>query len=127
MAVGERSIADVLQDIAGDVQEIVRSEVKLAKTEVAEEIAKVKAAAPLLIVGAVAAWFAALFLVWAAVFALGVVLPMWAAALVVMGCLAIVGGVALAAGVKTLLHVSPPERTIESVKEDAVWAQQQVK
>jgi hypothetical protein len=36
----ERSITDVLQDILGNVQAIIRSEVRLAKTEVAEEVRK---------------------------------------------------------------------------------------
>jgi len=36
MAPGERSVADVLQDIIRDVQEIVRSEMRLAKTELRE-------------------------------------------------------------------------------------------
>jgi hypothetical protein len=40
MAAGDRSLSDVLQDIIRNVQEIVRSEVRLAKTEIREEAAK---------------------------------------------------------------------------------------
>ncbi len=127
MATGERSISDVLQDIVGNVQDIVRSEVRLAKSELTAELIKVKAAAPMLIVGGVTALLAALFLAWAAVYALAVVLPMWAAALIVMALLAIIGGVALSAGLKILQRVNPPERTIASMKENVQWAKQQVK
>lgn len=127
MATGERSISEVLQDIAGDVQDIVRSEVRLAKSEIQAELTKIKTAAPMLIVGGVTALLAALFLVWAAVYALAIVLPMWAAALIVMGLLAIIGGVALSAGLKMLQKVNPPERTVASMKENVQWAKQQVK
>jgi hypothetical protein len=40
MAVHDRSFADVFQDILHNVQEIVRSEVRLAKTEIREEAVK---------------------------------------------------------------------------------------
>ncbi len=127
MAIGERSITDVLQDIIGNVQDIVRSEVRLAKSELLDELVKVKAAAPLLIVGAVTGVLATLFLMWAIVYALALVLPIWAAALVVTALLAVVGSATLMAGLKTLRRVNPPERTIASMKENVQWAKQQVK
>lgn len=126
MAVGERSITDVLQDIVGNVQDIVRSEVRLAKSEMVVELTKVKTAAPMLIVGSVASLLAALFLTWTIVYALAFVVPMWAAALIVAALLAIVGGMTATAGLKILKRVNPPERTIASVKENLQWAKQQV-
>ena len=127
MAAQERSIADVLQDILRNIQEIVRSEVRLAKSELGDEFTKVKASAPLLVVGAVAGLLAAFFLAWAAFYALALVLPQWGAALIVAGVLAIVGGITMSAGVKALQRVQPPEQTIASVKENVQWAKQQIK
>jgi apolipoprotein N-acyltransferase len=127
MAAQERSIADVLQDILRNIQEIVRSEVRLAKSELGDEFTKVKASAPLLVVGAVAGPLAAFFLAWAAFYALALVLPQWGAALIVAGVLAIVGGITMSAGVKALQRVQPPEQTIASVKENVQWAEQQIK
>lgn len=127
MATQERSISDVLQDIVGNIQDIVRSEVRLAKSEVREEFVKVKAAAPLLVAGAVGGLLAAFFLAWAAFAALSLVLPMWAAALIVAGLLGLVGGLTASAGVKTLQKVNPPQHTIASVKENVQWVKQQVK
>jgi hypothetical protein len=127
MATQERSIADVLQDILRNVQEIVRSEVRLARSEVGDEFAKVKASAPLLVVGSVAGFLAAFFLAWAAFYALAFVVPLWAAALIVAGVLAILGGITISAGVKALQQVRAPEQTIASVKENVEWAKQQVK
>lgn len=127
MAAGERSITDVLQDILGNVQDIVRSEVRLAKSEMLHEFAKVKAAAPLLIIGGVAGALGTLFLMWTAVYALALIVPMWAAAFIVAALLAAVGSITWMAGLKRLRHVNPPERTIASVKENVQWAKQQVK
>ena len=44
MPANERSFADVFQDIVRNIQEIVRSEVRLAKTEIRDEAAKAKSA-----------------------------------------------------------------------------------
>ena len=49
----ERSVSDVLQDIFGNVQDIVRSEVRLAQAEIKTEAAKTARAAKSLIAGAV--------------------------------------------------------------------------
>lgn len=127
MAPGERSIAEVFQDIVGNIQNIVRSEVQLAKSELLVELTKLKAAAPLLIFGGVAALLAALFLVWTIVYALAVFVPMWGAALIVTTLLAITGGLTLTAALKRLRKVDPPKRTIATIKENVQWAKQQVK
>ena len=127
MASPERSITDVLQNIIGDIQDIVRSEVRLAKSELTAELDKVKSAAPLLIAGGIVALMALIFLVWTIIYALAIVLPMWAAALTVTVLLAVIGSVTLATGLKHLRHVGPPERTLESVKENVQWAKRQLK
>jgi len=128
MAVGERSITAVLQDIVGNIQEIMRSEVRLAKTEIRDELVKAKGAAIFLSVGAVAGVAAAVFLLWTIVFALALVLPMWASSLIVTGVLALVAGGTLMVGVRHLKKVVPkPQRTIDSVKENLQWARHQVK
>ena len=127
MAVQERSISDVLQDIVGNIQDIVRSEVRLAKSELRDELAKVKASTPLLAAGAVAGLLAAFFLAWAALYALSLVVAMWASALIVAALLALVAAMTLSAGIKVLRQVHPPEQTIASVKENVQWAKQQVK
>ena len=54
----ERSIADVVQDIIRNVQEMLRSEVRLAKTEIRDEAGKAKSAGVMLGGGAVSAIFA---------------------------------------------------------------------
>ena len=90
MAAKDRSLSDILQDTIRNVQEIVRSEVRLAQIEIWEEVAKAKSSTLLLGAGAVTAIFAVLFLLLTAVYALALVMPSWAAALIVGAALAVV-------------------------------------
>jgi len=122
MPMNDRPFSDVVQDIIHNVQEIVRSEVRLAKTEIREEAGKAKSAGLLIGIGAFTAFFAVAFLLVTAVYALSLVLPSWAAALIVAITLAVAAGITLNTGLKRFKAVhATPERTIETVKENAEW------
>jgi uncharacterized membrane protein YqjE len=128
MAAGDRSLSGVLQDIIRNVQEIVRSEVHLAKTEILEEAAKAKSSTLLLGAGAVTAIFAMLFFLLMIVYTLALVVPSWAAALIVGAVLAMAASVMLRAGVSRFKQIHPtPERTVETIKENVEWAKQHTK
>jgi uncharacterized membrane protein YqjE len=128
MPSNERSVSDVLQDIVGNIQDIVRSEVRMAKTEVREEIAKATTSAWLVGIGALSGFFGAFFLLLAIVYALSTLVPNWAAALIVTVALSIAASAMLSVGVRRFKQVHPtPDRTIESVKENVEWAKQQGK
>jgi len=128
MGAEDRSFSDVMQNILRNVQEIVRSEVHLAKAEIQEEAGKAKSAGVLLGGGSVTAVFAAFFLLFTIYQALALVIPNWAAALIVGAILAVVATLMLAAGVQRFKRIRPaPERTVESIKENVEWARQQVK
>jgi len=124
----ERSISDVVQDIIRNIQEMLRSEVRLAKTELREEVVKAKSAGVLLGGGAVSAFFAIFFLLLMTVYALTRVMPDWAAALIVAGIMAIAAGLMLSEGMKRFKQVHPtPERTVENIKENVEWVKQKTK
>jgi len=127
MTSGERTIFTVLQDIVDNVQDIVRAEFRLAKTELQEELAKAQSAGLLLGIGAVAAMFSVLFLLLASVYALSRVLPQWAAALIVAIAVAVVAGVTLAAGIRRSRTVEAAPKTAASLKENVTWAKQATK
>jgi hypothetical protein len=123
-----RSLSDVLRSIVDNVQDIVRSELRLAKTEIGVELAKAKQAGVLLGTGAACGFFAVLFALLAVVFGLGNVVPMWTAALIVAAALGIVGGCMYSAGRKRLRGVHAlPERAVETARENIQWAKQQIK
>jgi hypothetical protein len=73
----DRTISTVLHDIVGNIQDIIRSEVRLAKTEVAEELGKARSAGMLVGVGALMLTFSSLFVLLACVYALSAVVPAW--------------------------------------------------
>ena len=128
MVTAERSVSAVLNDIFGNVQEIVRSEVRLAKTEIREEAIKAKSPARILGLGALTTAFAVLFVLLAIFFALTLVMPAWAAALTVGIALAAVAGVLLKAGARRFRLIrSGPEHTTGTLKENVPWAKQQVR
>jgi uncharacterized membrane protein YqjE len=119
----DRSIASVLSDIVGNIQQIVRAEVRLARTEVREEIGKAKRGLVFVAAGAATALLATVFVLLAAVYALALVWPMWVAALVVGVGTCSIGFLVLTAGVRQIKSVSlPPPRTVSTIQENIEWA-----
>lgn len=109
--------------MTGDLQKLFRQELALAKAEMREEAVKTGKAAGLLSGAAVAGYLALLLLSLAAMFGLAELIGLGWAALVVAVVWAIVGAVLAVMGRNRMREVSPkPERTIETLKEDAQWA-----
>jgi uncharacterized membrane protein YqjE len=128
MATSDRSISEILQDVLRNLQSIVRSEVRLAKTEVREEFTKAKPAILLLALAAVCGLFGILFLLLTTMYAVALALPLWASALVVAVMLIIIAAITLNAGQRRIERAHPlPDKTIVSMKENAEWARQQAK
>ena len=123
----ERSVSDVLQDIFGNVQDIVRSEVRLAQAEIKTEAAKTARAAKSLIAGAVLGLYAGGVLLIAAVYGLSMVVAPWLAALLVGAFVAVVAAILISIGQGRLRKVKKPEKTIRSVKEDVQWLKNQTR
>jgi len=116
------SIGELIGDISDDLSKLFRQEVELAKAEVRQEASKAGKAAGMLGAAGFAGYLAVLLLSFALVFALGNVMDLGWAALIVAAIWAIVGGVLYAAGRKRLRTVSPvPRQTVETIKEDAQW------
>lgn len=123
-----RTVADVLQDIVGNIQEIVRSEFRLAKAEIQLETAKAARSAVPLMIGALLALYAIGFLLLAAVHALSIVVDPWLAALIVGFSVLVVSLILLSAGSKRLKQVKVvPEKTVDTMKENVQWAKNQIR
>lgn len=119
----DRSFSELLGAVTGDVQTLFRQELALAKAELREEAVKTGKAAGLMSGAAVAGYLAVLLLSLAVVFGLAELIGLGWAALVVAVVWAIVGAVLAVMGRNRMREVSPkPERTIETLKEDAQWA-----
>jgi uncharacterized membrane protein YqjE len=122
-----RSFSELLQDIVANVQQIIRSEVLLAKTEIKEEGTQAVRAGRLLAGGAAVGFYALGFLLLCCVYALTSVVAPWLAALIVGVGLGIIAAVLLNVGSRRFREIRAPEKTIQSLKEDVQWAKRQVK
>ena len=122
MSSSDRSFGVVLQDIVFNIQEIVRAELRLAKTEVREELAQARAASVLTATGIAAAFFSAMFLLFALMHALQIVMPAWGAALIVAVLVAVIAGVTLGMGLKRFKTIQAAPRAVAQLKETIEWA-----
>ena len=122
----DESIGKLVGQVANDVSTLFRQEVALAKEELKAEAAKAGKAGGMLAGAGFAGYMVAVLLSLALVFALGAVMPLGWAALIVAVLWAIVGGVLYAVGRNRLKEVDPvPRQTVETLKEDAQWVRDQ--
>ncbi len=110
-AQNERSLSDVLHDIVGNVQEIVRSEIRLATSEIKEEVAKAAKAGRPLAAGIVLALYGLGLLLMAAVYALTLIVAAWLAALIVGGGVSLIALIFISIGKSRLEITRKPERS----------------
>jgi uncharacterized membrane protein YqjE len=123
-----RSVPEVLQDIVANLQEIIRSEFRLAKTELKEEAAKAAKPAATFGVGLVFGFYGVGLLLLASVYGLSAVMAGWLAALIVGTVLATVAIALIASTGKKLKRVNPaPDKTIRSLEENVQWAKHPIK
>jgi len=124
----QRKVSDVLQDIAANIQQIIRSEVVLAKVEVKETAQKASKPAAVLAAGTLLGLYGLGFLLLAAVYGLSLVMAPWLAALVVGAVLATVGGILVAKSRTALKQIKPvPTKTVQTVRENVQWAKDRIK
>jgi hypothetical protein len=117
-----------LQDILRNLQEMVRSEIRLAKVEIRDELRRALSSSLWIAVGTVGAVSAWLFLLWTLAYALATRMPMWTATLIVSVVMAAAAAVLLTGGIRRAKRIQPiPERTVESVKENLEWMKQPTK
>ena len=125
--IAERGIADILKDTVSNIQDLVRSEILLARIEIKEELNKAKAAGVMFGLAAGFTFFGFGFCLVCAVYALALVLPAWAAALIVGVSTLVIGGILFSVARARWSTVKIPEKTRFTVKEDIAWMRNQSK
>ncbi|MCK9518738.1 MAG: phage holin family protein [Dehalococcoidia bacterium] len=123
-----RQIGEEFAGIAEDMRQLARSEVELAKAEVREQIQIVTRAA---IYGAIAAVVALIALGLAFITLRDVLdlwMPTWAASLISTGVALLVAAIVGWLAYSRFKRVSMvPKKTMSSVKEDVLWAKDQLR
>jgi uncharacterized membrane protein YqjE len=124
----QRSVPEVLEDVASNLAQLIQAEFRLAKTELKEGAEKAAGPGATLGAGVALALYGLGFLLLAAVYAMSLVMASWLAALIVGGVLTIAAGIFIGAGSAKLKRANLlPEKTIQTLEEDAQWAKQQIK
>ncbi len=124
----ERSLGQLFGDLTGDMSELFRKEVELARVEVKQEVGRAGKAVVPAAGAAGAAVLAVLMLSFALAWGLAAIMPTGFAFLVVGVLYGIAAAVLFPMAKTRLQAVSPvPEQTIETLKEDVQWAKNQIK
>jgi len=121
--VEDRSLGDIVGEIAEDLSRLVRQEIDLAKTEAKQEVTKLGKGAGMLGGAGLAGHLLLLFGSVALMLVLGRVMPLDLAALIVAVIWAIVAAMLAATGRRQLKSFDPKlETTTQTLKEDVQWA-----
>lgn len=124
----DATLRPLLNQLAQDSAALVKQEINLAKAEVRASVKQTAAGATRIAAGAAIGGVAGLVLTAFLVLLLGDLLGnYWLAALIVGVVFAAVGGILAMAGIRRFREMNvAPERTIETLREDAAWAKQEV-
>ena len=123
-----RTVPELLGNIVDNIQQIIRSEFRLAKAELQEKASRASKPATTLGAGFLLGLYGLGFLLLAAVYALSTIMGAGLAALFVGGFLALVSIVLVTSSAKKLKALNPaPEKTIQTLQENVQWAKDRIK
>jgi fatty acid desaturase len=124
----ERSLGELFSELASETGTLVRQEVALAKVELTQKATRAGKDIGRLAAGGAIAYAAFLALLAAIIGLLSQAVPWWAAALIVGIVVGIVGGVMVINALSALKKTDvTPRQTVDTLKEDAQWAREQLK
>ncbi|MFD3795865.1 phage holin family protein [Streptomyces californicus] len=117
---GDEPVGVLVSRASQQISELVREEMRLARAEMTQKGKRFGKGGGLFGAAGLVGFLAAQASVATCIAALALVLPLWAAALIVTAVLAAVAGVAALAGRKQIAKAGAPapEQTIDSVKAD---------
>jgi drug/metabolite transporter (DMT)-like permease len=123
-----RSVSELLRDLATDVSALIRQEITLARTEAQEKVNQTMVAVMSIVAGALIAFAALIILLDALVYGLTEAgLERWLAALIVGVVVALIGFLLVRKGQSDLSASRlAPERTAANVRKDLNLVKEQV-
>ena len=116
----DEPVGAVVHRLSEQIPELVRSEIRLAQAELAQKGKRAGLGLGMFSLAGLLAFFAAAVLVATAIIALDLVLPLWAAGLIVAGALLVCALGAALGGRSEIQQATPPvpEHAVEGVKQD---------
>jgi hypothetical protein len=118
----ERAFGSLVGEFFDQARRLIRAEVTLAKTELRQEVTKVKAGGVMLGLGGVLLLLGGIAFTLFAVFVLDLLLPLWASALIVTVLFFGIGAGIAKVGLNRMKEIHAPNQTIQTLKEDSQWA-----
>jgi len=124
----ERSLGDLFSDLARETSTLVRKEVHLAKAELTQSATEAGRGAAMLAAGGLVAYAGLIFVLLAIVYGLiETGMDPWLSALIVGLVVIAIGAVMLLRGRESLKPDNlAPRKTVETLKEDRAWVQEQI-
>ena len=124
----DSSIGQLFGELANETSLLIRQEIALAKVEITQKVTRIGLNVGYLVIGGAVAYAALLALLAAIIILLANYMSWWAAALVVAVVVGIIAAVLVMKALATLKKTDvTPKQTVETLKEDAQWAKQQIK
>ena len=116
---GRTGLGEVLGSLIADLQNLVRGEIKLARAEMDQKIDTLLVSAIWLLGGALVAFAGLVVLLQAIAAGLALVMPAWAALLIVGVVIVVAGALVAYSGLSSLsLKTLTPNRTVSSLEKD---------
>ena len=127
LAGAPEGLGSLITGIIKDLQDLLRAEVQLAKTELREDAGALGKALAFIAAGAFIGLVGFIFMIQAIVWILDEFVNDWIAAGIVALALLLIAAILAMSGRSKLSHASlKPEQTIDTLKEDQQWAKQQI-
>lgn len=118
----DESLGELVSQLAGESSDLIRDEIQLAKREMSEKIASLRAGVNFIVIGIALALPAILTLVAAAVIGLAHYISLGYSALVMGGALSLLATIFALMGVGKIKQTDlRPEQTIATLQEDKEW------
>jgi hypothetical protein len=122
-----RRLPELIRDIGSNLSLLARQQAELAKRELGAIASEKAKGAALLAAAGILGLFVIGFLGLAGAAALDLVLPRWAALLIVAGVFLLLAAIAGLVGKGALAAATTPELTKRTVREDVEWARAQIR
>jgi len=123
----QESVGTLISGLIQDLQELVRAEIRLARTELRDDAMTAGRGVAVIAAGALIGVTGFIFLMLGATYLLDKVVQLWLAAAIVGAVLAVIAAICVSVGRNRLQAGNfTPEQTIDTLKEAREWANQQI-
>ena len=123
----EQPLGELFSELSGNLQQLMRKEVELAKVEATEQAKRAGKAGAMFGAAAVAGFLGVLLVLFAAAWGLAEAIPTGLAFLAIGLLVLVVAALCAVAGKNKAAEIRPPKQTVQTLKQDVQVAQTSLK